>query len=277
MPRCSWHDLPPDLHRAVEARVGPVTGVQDLAAGSAAHLVSVLTTAEGQVFVKGVGAGTRAAVIQGREAAINPHLPRGCVPRLRWTVQDEGWLLHGYQYIPGRHADLSPGSGDLPLVITTLNAVCAALSPCPDLDVPVQRFADRWAGRIRAEYVEGDTLVHTDLTPRNLLVDGTRAWLVDWAGPCVGAPWISAAFLAVRLIRAGHHPRDAEVLLQDATAWSVATPEALDAFAEASARLWQQRAIEIGAPHHAPLAEAAHRWNEYRTDAKLVRGAQPSA
>ena len=276
MPRCSWHDLPPGLHRAVETQTGPVTGVQDLAAGSTAHLVTALTTDGGRVFVKGVRTGTRAAVIQGREAAINPRLPRECVPLLHWTVEREGWLLHGYQYIPGLHADLSPDSADLPLVIATLNTVCTALSPGPDLDVPVQRFAERWAGRIPAEHVDGDTLVHTDLTPRNVLVDGTRAWLVDWAGPCVGAPWISAAFLAVRLVRAGHHPRDAESLLRDVNAWSTATPEALDMFAQASAVLWQQRAADIGAPHHAPLATAARRWSEYRAAARLAWDVRPS-
>ncbi|HEX5200918.1 MAG TPA: hypothetical protein VFW27_13385 [Actinoplanes sp.] len=271
MPRCSWHDLPLGLHRAVEARTGPVIEAQDLAAGSAAHQVTNVTTAGGRVFVKGVGAGTRAAVVQSREAAINPHLPGGCVPRLRWAIEGEGWLLHGYQHIPGRHADLAPRSVDLPLVIATLNTVNIALSPCPPLDVPVQRFADRWAGRIPAQLVDGDALIHTDLTARNLLLDGERAWLVDWAGPCIGPAWISAAFLVVRLVRAGHHPRDAEALIQGAHAWSAARPEALDAFAHASALLWQQRAIDIGAPHHAALAAAARRWSEHRATAASAR------
>ncbi|WP_374728264.1 phosphotransferase [Catenuloplanes atrovinosus] len=125
-------------------------------------------------------------------------------------------------------------------------------------------FSRRWADRIPPDAVTGDTLIHTDLTPRNLLVHDGHAWVIDWTNPCIGAPWIPYALLIIRLIRAGHTPAAAEDVVSVAEAWQGATPYALDCFAAAAADLWRGWHQTIAAPHHLPLAEAAEAWSAHR-------------
>jgi hypothetical protein len=36
------------------------------------------------------------------------------VPRLRWHLEVEGWLVAGFDRVAGRHIDLTPGSAGLP-------------------------------------------------------------------------------------------------------------------------------------------------------------------
>jgi hypothetical protein len=57
----------------------------------------------------------------------------------------------------------------------------------------------------------GDTLLHTDYNPENILItpDGT-ARLIDWAWPTCGAGWIDPCCLLIRLIAAGHTAHQAE-------------------------------------------------------------------
>ncbi|NLU80054.1 hypothetical protein HCA58_17015 [Micromonospora sp. HNM0581] len=46
----------------------------------------------------------------------------------------------------------------------------------------MQRFADRRRGLTAADLVDGETLLHTDVTTRNVLV-ADRLWGVDWSSP----------------------------------------------------------------------------------------------
>lgn len=134
VPRRQWSDLPPRVRAAVQRETGDIRTVEDLAAGSVADIATVLTTAHERIFVKGID--TRTAnphAVRGhrREAALNTLLPAGRVPRLRWEVASEGWLLHGYRYAPGRHADLSPASPDIAPVLVALDDLTHALTPAP--------------------------------------------------------------------------------------------------------------------------------------------------
>jgi Ser/Thr protein kinase RdoA (MazF antagonist) len=141
------------------------------------------------------------------EARINPFLPAS-MPRLRWQVESDGWLLLGFDYVDGRHPDLSPGSSDLSSVAAALSEMAMTLTPCPA--VKVQAATARWAGWIRPEVVDGDTLVHTDVTPFNFLIRQDGVTVVDWSMPCRGAAWIDTALMTIRLVRAGHRPEQAE-------------------------------------------------------------------
>ncbi|MDP9794123.1 hypothetical protein J2S43_002635 [Catenuloplanes nepalensis] len=197
-----------------------------------------------------------------REAALNALLPTGRVPRLRWAIASDGWLLHGYDRVPGQHANLSPGSPDIPSVLAALDELTHTLTPAP---AEALAFSRRWADRIPPEAVAGNTLIHTDLTPRNVLIDHDHAWIVDWTEPCTGAAWIPYAFLTIRLIHAGHTPKAAEHAVQRADAWQRAAPAALTLFAAAAADLWHGWHRTIGASHHLPLARAAEFWSRHRT------------
>jgi hypothetical protein len=197
------------------------------------------------------------------EARINPHLPKQ-VPRLQWQVEAEGWLMLGFQFVVGRHPDLGPGSPDLGAVADTLTSMTAELTPCPPLNV--QPATTRWADHVESAMVDGDTLVHTDVTPYNFLIHDKGATLVDWSMPCRGAPWIDTALMVIRLIRAGHDaPQQAEAWAGHIPAWKAARPAAVDAFAADVAQLSRERQHQQpSAGRLGPLAEAAATWARHR-------------
>jgi 5-methylthioribose kinase len=53
-------------------------------------------------------------------------------------------------------------------------------------------------------------LVHGDFSPKNILTDGARAWVIDWEVAHYGAPVFDLAFLNTHLLlKAVHRPEDA--------------------------------------------------------------------
>lgn len=259
MTRRHWNDLPKSVRAVVEAHTGPVQAVNDVAAGSVCEMAAILHTATGPLFVKGIRAENPLVWMQRNEARINPWLPE-IAPRLRWTVEQDGWLLLGFTHVAGHHADASPGSLGLPAVAETLTVL--SQTPCPP--IPVQPATRRWAGRIDPALVDGGTLVHSDMSLKNFLVADGRACLVDWAMPCRGAAWLDTAWMVPRLIRAGHSPCDAERWAGQIPAWAQADPGAVTAFAGALAELWEERLGQRPAPHLVELAAAVQGWVEYR-------------
>lgn len=174
------------------------------------------------------------------------------------------WLL-GFEHVPGRHAELSPGSPDLPLVaraVRTIGAIAA-----PPAEVGRRVIADRWEAALAKEnahgwavraHMRGSTLVHSDLNPLNILVSD-KAHVVDWAWWRTGAVWIDPAFLIVRLIAAGHEPVLAEEWAAQFDAFREAPDEAVTAFAASLVCLWERRFAGTDA------TKAAQRWAEHRT------------
>jgi serine/threonine-protein kinase RIO1 len=71
---------------------------------------------------------------------------------------------------------------DLPTVVQVLNRLQQI--PCPDL--PVKRAEQRWAAYLDDDaarnLLAGDTLLHTDFNPLNVLMDAGTAWIIDWPG-----------------------------------------------------------------------------------------------
>ncbi len=263
--RIAWKDLPEDTRTAIQARTGPVEHACTVSEGTNSALAAVLHTSAGQVFVKGIRTDHPSVVAQQREATINPHV-RTVAPALLWHLEDvAGWDVRGFEHIEGRHPDYRPGSADLPAVVDLVQALGAV--PCPD--VPVQDAGQRWAAYLEAptavELLAGDTLLHTDYNPENILItpDGT-ARLVDWAWPTRGAAWIDPCCLLIRLIAAGHTAHQAEAWAQRTRAWHTAPASALDAFTLASARLWQEIADNDPQPWKQRMATAAREWADAR-------------
>ncbi|WP_405099626.1 hypothetical protein [Micromonospora sp. NBC_01412] len=177
----AWDDLPDAAHRAVVAHTGAVRSVSPTGAGASCRFAATLHTDTGLAFCKGIPITDRLAWTLRNEARVNPHLP-GIAPALLWHVEQAGWLLAGFEHVPGRHADLRPGSPDLPAVA----GVLAALASSPPPTFPVRPLTARWAGLIDPEHIAGGTLAHTDMSRRNWLVHDGAARLVDWAAPAVG-------------------------------------------------------------------------------------------
>ncbi|MFG1953066.1 hypothetical protein [Micromonospora sp. NPDC048830] len=258
--RHHWDDLPLALRGEIERHTGEIRQAESLPDGASCEFAATLHTAAGRVFCKGGLADGPSGWLYRKEARINPWLPNA-VPRLRWTVERDGWLLSGFEHAPGRHPRLEPGSPDLAPVADLLSALARELTPCPPVEV--QPFTDRWRGLIAPELVDGDTLLHTDMTPRNFLLSD-RLRLVDWSAPCRGAAWIDTAFLLVRLVRAGHSPAAAERWAARIPAFAEADGEAVTAFADALVRLWDRMQRTSPALHRGPLLDAARQWHAHR-------------
>ncbi|QGN50487.1 hypothetical protein ACN26Y_02425 [Micromonospora sp. WMMD558] len=144
-----------------------------------------------------------------------------------------------------------------------MSGLSCQLTPAPP--IPLQRFADRWRDLIAAELVDGDTLLHTDMMPRNFLL-ADRLRLVHWSSPAHGAAWIDTAFLLVRLIRAGHEPAAAEACARQVPAWAHASGEAVNAFADGlGAPLGTQAADRARSPPADRCWTQCPRWRTYRS------------
>jgi hypothetical protein len=263
--RTDWDDLGQPVRDLIQAQTGRVYGARTVTAGLNSQLAIVLDTADGSVFVKGLRTDHPGVVRQHREAMINPYvLP--VAPRLRWQAEGTGWNLLAFDYLPGtRHADYTPGSADLPTVVRVLNRLQQI--PCPDL--PVKRAEQRWAACLDDEasrnLLVGDTLLHTDFNPLNVLMDAETAWIIDWAWPTRGAAFIDPACLLLRLMLSGHTETQAEAWAAQCDSWPTASDKAIDTFALGCARLYAEIADEDPQPWKQRLAAVAAEWARYRS------------
>ncbi|WP_437109200.1 aminoglycoside phosphotransferase [Streptomyces sp. enrichment culture] len=255
MIRRRFHDLPAEARQAITGKIGPVHAARTADGGLNSGIATFLDTDHGPIFVKGIPTNHPQAPAQRREAAINPHLPRAC-PRLYWHLETAGWDLLGYEVLPGRHADYAPGSADLPLIAAALAELQEITAPS---GIPVKAAEQRWSAYAppgTATLFTGDTLLHTDLAPHNVLVDD-RAHIIDWAWPTRGAAWIDPTILILRLIEAGHTPAEADAFARRFPSWRTAPAKAEKAFAAANAAAWEEIASTDTAPWKTALASHA--------------------
>jgi hypothetical protein len=200
---------------------------------------------------------------QEREAAVSPYV-NSLSPELLWKTEVDGWNLLGFRATPGRHAEYSPGSADLPKVIDALRRL--ALLWCPDLP-QLKRAERRWEGYVDEadlSLLRGETLLRTDYSPDNVLIDGPAVRLIDWAWPTLGAAFIDPSCLVVRLIFAGHTPEQAEACVMPAAAWHDAPTRGVNIFATALARMWIQIAEVDPNPWKRRMAASARSWEAHR-------------
>lgn len=260
--RIPWETLPRPARQAVEECTGPILHIEPVTAGANSGIAAVLETASGLVFVKGIPSGHPQIRTQHREAAIAPHLPAAS-PRLLWQVQASGWDLLGYERITGRHADYRPGSTDLAHVAHAVDELGTV--HLPD-SLPVKDAPQRWAGYadgLDTSALGGNTLLHTDLAPHNILIGQQRAHLIDWAWPTRGAAWIDPAILVLRLMEAGHSAGDADGWAGQFHSWKTAPRAAVELFSVANARTWDEIAGRDPQPWKQRMAELAHVWVAY--------------
>ena len=295
MTRRTWDELPSAVRAAIEQQTGPVLSADIPNAGRNSDFSATLRVQGDVLFCKGISdaEGTRGRMHR-HERDINRFLPSAVAPRLRWSTQTAGWLLLGFDKVPGRHADLSPDSPDLPLIAdtvttmarelahTTANAPLLAeqwarlaawrrLAANPaDLDVWARTQLDvliEWE-RLAIELVNGDSLVHTDLHSLNIVVGNGRARVVDWAWSRIGNPAVDVAFLINRLIAAGHTPHAAEQWADTIPIWRATPENTRTAFALAILGIWEHVLRHNSLPPGADLTAAARRWTHHRLDSQ---------
>ncbi|MEV8568122.1 aminoglycoside phosphotransferase [Streptomyces sp. NPDC051322] len=256
MSRIPFEQLPVEVRQAMVDKAGVVRQATTVRGGMNSGIASVLVTDNGSVFVKGITADHPQAGAQQREAAVAPCLPPSC-PRLYWHLEVEGWSLLGYEVVDGRHADYAPGSPDLLLVAAALTELQGISAPA---DVEIKQAEDRWQEYAQpgtVQHFAGETLLHTDFAPDNVLIAEGRARLIDWAWPTRGAAWIDSGALALRLMEAGHPVEAAVAFARRFPSWRNAAPEALAAFGAATAALWQEIAEQDGVAWKQAMAQQA--------------------
>lgn len=286
----SWFELPDGARKGVEQRCGPVAAVDHQTVGLHSEFKATLRTDTGRVFVKGTRLTSPHLWMHRNEARVNRFLP-ALAPQLLWAVESDDWLLHGFEHVAGGHADLTPGSPDLPSVAKSLIEMDRALTPCPDAGAG--SFADQWERlsawrRLHAEppsdldpwtrdrlacfadresqaieCVNGNSLAHTDLHPLNILVAET-ARVIDWAWARRAAEWVDVAFVVIRLMDAGHSPEQAEDWAAALPAWQDAPDEALSLFAGEVLGVWEYLQHSRPLPHRQRLTDAVRAWAGYR-------------
>ncbi|MEV0849273.1 aminoglycoside phosphotransferase [Streptomyces sp. NPDC049954] len=264
-PSITFAGLPSGARTAIEAEIGSILRIEDVSAGLNSSLSALAHTAGGVVFLKGLRAEHRWVWTQQREADINPHVTP-LAPRLLFHVIAGGWDLLGFEAIDGHHADYSPGSPDLPKVTGALKELAAL--PCPGIELRLaeQRLAGYMADPADTEAFAGDALLHTDWNNHNVLITHDRAHLVDWGWATRGAAWLDPAHWVIWLIAAGHMPAAAEETVAFLPAWALAPSRAVDAFADASANLWEEIAGSAPDDWTVNLLNAARLWQQHRSN-----------
>ena len=264
--RVEWEDLPAQVKDAITSRTGQITHIRMPSAGLNSPLAAIITAHNGMVFAKGMPTGARRVITQAREAAVAP-LVQHISPALLWHLNTSGWDVLGYQYIEGRHADYRPGSPDLDMIISLMNALSRIT--VDGHTGPFKRAEDRWRVYVdepeQAELLTGQTLTHSDWTPDNVLIAPGRAWLIDWAWPTLGAAWTDPACWILRLMASGGHTaRSAERQAARLPAFTQADPTHIDFFAAANVRLWDEIVQQGPTAWTKEMARAAHDWATYR-------------
>jgi hypothetical protein len=262
-----WEHLPQRTRDLIEHQTGPVVKAEPVTAGRNHQLAAILhTTTAGALFLKGIHTSHQRSHRQALEAAVAATVATTS-PRLLWHLPDAGgWNLLAFEALLGaRHADLRPGARDLGRITQALQALGEAANPPR---VVTDHIEQRWAEHAQANEAEllgGEHLLHTDLRPDNILISGTRAWIVDWSWPTRGAAWIDPACLTLWLIAHGFSPPDAQRWMRTVPTARDVPSAALDAFTRINARLWSRIAMDDPQPWKARLANAATEWTTYRT------------
>ncbi|MEU8801219.1 protein kinase [Spirillospora sp. NPDC048819] len=259
-------DLPGSagLAEALAPHTGALTSVEPTERGNLSDVTALVVGEKGEWFVKAVRnrpGGRRDSLI--REGLINPSV-HPISPAVLWQAESPEWIALGFEIVRGHHADLSPGSPDLPAVVDVLNRIARVEPPGIVRDWPETRW-DRFSTDAEARLLRGDALLYTDLNPDNLLIGEQTTWAVDWAWPTRGAAHIPPSLLVVQLIAAGHSAESAEEWAGGSTAWANADPEAVDAFAAAALRMNRHRHDrDPDADWLWAMVSAVGQWVDYR-------------
>ena len=259
-------DLPgPEFWALIEPHTGSVIRTQRTSRGFSSDLTAVVECEEGPFFIKAMRnqpGWRRDSII--RERAVQPFV-QAVSPALLWHAEDEDWIALGFEVVEGGRPDFGPGSPDLPGVVDLLNRVADLELPEVARDWPETRWDRHALDTAHAELFRGETLLHTDIHPSNLLLGDRDMRVVDWAWPTCGAAFIDPACLVVQLVSSGHSPESAESWAARCKAWANADPKAINAFGAAYVwMLWRYARRRPEESWRTAMAEAAESWANHR-------------
>jgi hypothetical protein len=265
--RSDWTALPEAVTTEITDRVGE-SHVIPAATGDHAEIAATVAGTRGTVFVKAAHSDFGVRSLR-YELRVSEAVSRSLSPAVHWNFEAAGWLVVGFEHCAGPHADLSPGSPDLDLLEDALTT----LSRTPVPDVPL--FSPKERLGFEQPAMAGDTLVHTDLGPANLIVTSHGLRIVDWAMATKAAPWVELAMLMPWLISAGHTAEQAERWLTRFPAWQLTDPEILDHFANSNAEKWAAKSTGTTADWIHDLAAWTSQWSTHRRHNHEPRNTRP--
>ncbi len=235
--RIDWTALPEAVTKEVADRIGGTHAIP-ASTGDHAEIAATVTGTNGTVFVKAAHSdfGIRSLRF---ELRVSEAISWPSSPAVRWHFETAGWLAVGFEHCDGPHADLSPGSPDLGLLSEALEVLGKTQAPDVGLFSPKARLG------FEHPAMDGDTLVHTDLGPANLIVTPRGLRIVDWA-------------------MATKAPKQAETWLAQQSAWRKVDSSVLDDFATKNAEKWALKASQNTAGWMHDLADWTGRWSTYR-------------
>ncbi|MCA2216286.1 phosphotransferase [Jidongwangia harbinensis] len=262
--RSDWTALPDAVLTAIAERAGGTHATPALS-GDHAEIAATVTGDKGKVFVKAASSDLGVRSLR-YELLASKAINQSYAPAIEWDFETDGWLVVGFEHVDGPHADLSPASPDLDLLEATLKQL-------QETPAPGGRPWFSPAARLGFTHpaMDGDTLVHTDLSPTNLIVSPHGLRLVDWAFATKAAPWVELALLVPWLIASGHTPQQAEQWLARRPAWGATNPQILDEFASRNAAKWSIKAQQSTAGWIHDLAHWTGHWSAYRRKKVLER------
>jgi len=224
-----WNDLPASVRADIEQLVGgSVVRAQNCPGGFSPGFASRLTGADGRrVFVKAIDVeawpwdGEHHRAEARTAAALPATIP---APKLLGTRDDRKWTILAFEDIDGRQPHQPWVRADLDQVAAALDRLAEVASPSPivlprdhprlggwsELACDEHRLmqlpkVSTWAAdnlerliRLEAQgmvVAQGDSLVHFDLYPHNILVAPDRAVFVDWPHARLGASIVDVVML----------------------------------------------------------------------------------
>lgn len=284
--RLEWQQLPPDVRRRLEARLGSaVVEARTQAGGFSPGVASRLLLADGRrLFVKAVGPAPNphTAGMHRREGEVAARLPRATpAPRLHWIDDEDGWVALCFDDVDGRQPALPWRDGELRRVLDMVVSLSDVLTPSPisatpfahELESSFDCFRGLAAGNADVspealhqvepwvlrnldrlallegswqEAAAGASLLHSDLRADNLLLTEDRVVVVDWPHVSVGAPWIDLLGMLPSIAMQGG-PEPADVFDAHPVARG-AEPDAVDAVLCALAGYFAVNALRAAPP-----------------------------
>jgi Ser/Thr protein kinase RdoA (MazF antagonist) len=285
--RPRWGELPLRVRCQIsELAGGRVVAAENCEGGFSPGFASRLTLADKQrVFVKAmdVDEWPLQATFHRAEARVAAALPQAVpAPRFLGSADDGHWVILAFEWADGAELPMPWRPDELSQAVAAAGAMSQALTPSP-VSVPANHtrlggWADlaadtgalaklpdfsAWAAgnldmlieleRAGLTVARGDTLVHFDALPHNILRTDRRVLFVDWPHARLGAPFID---LLTVLASAGDSGIDLEELLASQSVTAGTEPGAQDAVLAALTGFWLAGGLAELPPALKPIAAA---------------------
>lgn len=293
--RLGWRFLPADVRALVEDQLGgPVVDTVSQDGGFTPGFASVLTTSDGaRAFVKAASKAAQREIAgsYAEEARKLSVLGDGIpAPALRWTHEDDSWVVLGFEAIDGhqpnrpwrpdelgRALDLAEAVADATTVVSDELELRPIVEDLPRIVTGWDTVAEDWPHREEAAALAAlmptlpgsDRLVHSDLRDDNILfADDGRTLACDWNWPALGPAWLD---LVVLLVSAHGDGLDVDHLLAERELTRDVEDEHIDAWLAAFCGFMMSSRIRPTPPsspylrvHASWYAEAAWSWLSQR-------------